>query len=141
MALKLLEGMRTHTTSPDISPQVITAPNTVNGGSHDMREHLEFLATVLVGATTSNVLFIVEESNEAAANFVAIPSANAVFTGSDDDETESIVVNWRNPARKRYVRITASTVGGTSGTVAAVGHAIGSHLGDLDAGNNITEID
>lgn len=114
--LKVIDGLATvdgANSKIDIPAQSVTAAATVNGTSHDMSDHNEFIAAFLGGAVTgAGVLTCkVQESNEPAANFADV--TDAVQTVSTSNALKLISVDWRKPNRKRYARLTVTAATNT----------------------------
>jgi hypothetical protein len=111
MSLKVMDGLRTvdgANAAVDIAIANYASGNTMNGTSHDMKDHFEFLVSAQAGVVTGTavVTIVVQESNEAAANFANVASAAVSFANNaNSNQAKLISVNWKHPDRKRYARV------------------------------------
>lgn len=99
----------------DITPLDRTAA-TVNATGVDMSGHASFWGMMMAGVidASTNVTLWVQESNEAAANFVNITGASTVLETADDDQSAQLYVDWRHPDRKKYARLVGIVAGSNS---------------------------
>lgn len=145
MSLKVIDGLRTvdgANSGIDMAIQAIIAGNTVNGASHDMKDHFEFLAICInddtdVGATLT---FRVQESND-NSTFTNITGASAAVASNTANTVELISVNWKHPDRQRYARVTATVSGANNGDCAVVGLRLQANAGDIDVDDNVAEVE
>lgn len=141
MSLRASDGMRTAagaSCTVDITIQTLDSGNSVNGASHDMREHFEFIAVAIIGTITGTTTVRIQESDD-NSTFTNISAAFENFASADDDTCHAFAVDWKNPARKRYARIQASHTGGGNSVLAACGLRISAHEGDLDDDDNVDQ--
>lgn len=135
MSLKVIDGLRTLDGANhkiDIPAQSVASGATVNGTSHDMSDHNELLAAFLGGAVTGagSLACVVQESNEAAANFTNVAGATVTITTANFGQLMS--VDWRSPLRKRYARLSVTASVNTV-AVSAAGLRVGNRSSqDLD---------
>lgn len=136
--LKIIDGLATLDGANfkiDIPYQSVTAQ--VNSTGVDMSDHNEFLGAFASAAVTGSgtLTCLVQESNEAAANFANVTGgvANAVATISAANCLKILAVDWRGPLRKKYARLSA--INATNAVaVSAVGLRVGKRSGQaIDA--------
>lgn len=89
----------------DLKIQSLNANTNINTTSVDMSGHCELLVFGHVGTlgASSSAVLVVQESNEANANFTTI--ANASISLNTANSTQMLSVNWRHPDRKKYARL------------------------------------
>lgn len=100
--------------APDI-PVAARSGTTVESTPVDMGDpgHNELIVNAQFGERTGSatVLFSLQESNEAGANFTTITGTS--LTISAGNLSRMISINWAHPDRKRYARIRGQTLGNT----------------------------
>lgn len=107
MPLKVIDGLRTanHANAVIDFAQLVAAQ--VNGPGTDMSEHLEAVyvgtCSAVTGSGTGTI--VMQESNEASANFTNVTNASLAFNTANTVKVGS--VDWRKPNRKRYARLAA----------------------------------
>lgn len=121
--LRVLEGARgidDANSASDIPQANYAAANTMNSTSVDMGNPAadggfeELLVNVRTGVVlgTATLVTVVQESNEATANFTNT-TAFLNFAAADDNKSKWASVLWTHPDRKRYARIQGVTAGNT----------------------------
>ncbi len=141
MSLKVIDGLRTidgANAAMDMNIQTITAVNTVNGSSHDMKNHFEFIAVCLNDATEAGATctFVGQESND-DSTFTNISGSSAVIAADSANTVELIQVDWKHPDRKRYARVAAVVTGANTSIVGIVGMRVQAKGGDLSVDDNV----
>jgi hypothetical protein len=145
--LKVIDGLRTsnHANSVvDIAAQSVVHGTTnanVVSTSVDMANFAELLVVGLCNAVTGTPTgtIAIQESNEAAANFVNVTNAVLTFTAANTVKVHSL--DWRKPNRKRYARLSAYnatnaiTLAGITERVHQThgAHALGDNCGQADS--------
>jgi hypothetical protein len=99
----------------DITPLDRTAA-TVNATSVEMSNFASLIGMMMAGVidAATNVVLWVQESNEAAANFVNITGASKALEAGDDDQSVQVYVDWRHPDRLKYARLVGIVTGSGS---------------------------
>lgn len=138
--LRVCDGLRTanHANSVvDLPSQSVTAQ--VNTTSVDMANFSELLVHAQCNAVTGSGTgdIVVQESNEASANFTNISGASSNFSAANT--AKPIHVNWRsNGARKKYARLAAFNTTNAV-TLSATTYRLSPHL-ETNMGNNVTAV-
>lgn len=147
MSLKVMNGARTLDSAnlvTDIAYQTLTVGGTaqVNSTGVDMSGHAEFLACCMGMAVHANatLTWYIQESDEAAANFVNISGATKVMAASSANDAAWIDVNWKHPDRLKYGRIVAIATGANTATVAATSLRVQQINGDVTADASFVEV-
>ena len=135
--LKVIDGLRTanHANSViDFPAQSITTQAN-STPSVDMANFAELIYVGICNSVTGSGVgqLQVQESNEAAANFVNITNAILAFTTANTIKIGS--VDWRNPSRKQYARLTGTN---TTNAITLSGHTQRVQpLNVVSVGNNV----
>lgn len=147
MSMKVMDGARTidgANSGTDIPYQTLTVGMTAQANSTgvDMSNHFELLATFLAPAVAAGCTLtcLVQESDEAAANFTNITGAAATIAAGSANLAEWISVDWKHPDRKKYARLSMLATGANTATVAALSLRVNEGGGDVDADDNMTEV-
>jgi hypothetical protein len=113
---KVIDGLRmidgTNNAS-DLALVNYASGNTSNSTSVDMIDHSELLVHAMSGTLlgTATLTLIIQESDEAAANFTNVAFIN--FAAADDAKNKLASIDWNHPDRKRYARLSGVVANNT----------------------------
>ncbi len=144
MSLKVIDGARfLGSSAADIPISNYANASTTNSASQDMSEFFELMAQLDVGVIvgTASVQFVVQESNESAANFTNISGATVtVVNSANSNLAKRISVNWKHPDRLRYARLQGLVTVANAAFFGATIARLQPRGGDMDIDDSVTEV-
>ncbi len=146
MSLKVMDGARTldgANSTCDIAHQTLTVGATAqaNSAGVDMTNFFEVMAHVNVLSTAAGcTLTVYGQESDDNSTFTNISGSSQVIAPSQANDSVWLDVNWKNPTRKRYFRVSALATGANAAILSAATLRVGPHGGDMTVDDSFDEV-